>query len=482
MDSYAFATIKELRKLLDEREISPRDVLTLALSRCTRYDKDLGCALEIFDHDSIMNGAIASGTLAGIPGIVKDNIAQKDRTLTCASKILEGFVSTFDATAVNRIKKAGGLIIGRANCDEFGMGSSTENSAYQKTRNPWDLTRVPGGSSGGSVAAVAAGLVPWALGSDTGGSVRQPAAFCGVVGLKPTYGLVSRYGLVAYASSFDQIGVATQTVYDNAYVFSIIAGNDSRDSSSLSISPKDYTKALDGKLRRGLVVGVIDNALYADGVDSDIVAAIENALGCLRRLGATIKHVSLPVLDYSLATYMVLSRAEAASNLARFDGVRYGARDDQAEELKDMYERTRSKGFGAEVRRRIMVGNYVLSAGHAAAFYENAKRVQCLIRTGYEELFRTVDVLVMPITPTPAFKIGGITSALHMDLQDRFSCPVNVAGIPALSVPCGFSRDNLPLGLQFVGQHLGEELLFQTAYAYEQETPWHTMHPAHYTS
>lgn len=480
MKNVAFASVKELRNLLDSGEISADELLDLCIKRFERYDEQLGSALEIFDKDSIKNDMRTHGSLAGIPGLVKDVIAQKDRKLTCASKILRNFVSTFDATSVARMKAAGAACIGRANCDEFAMGSSNENSAYKVVHNPWDLSRVSGGSSGGSVAAVAAGLVPWALGTETGGSVRQPAAFCGIVGLKPTYGLVSRYGLVAYASSFDQVGIATRTVYDNALILSTIAGSDAHDSSSLPIKPHDYTGSMDGTLKKNMTIGVIDDALYAEGVDPEIVAAIETALKELEKLGATIKHVSLPVLSYGTATYVILSRAEAASNLSKFDGVRYGLRDMKAESLEEMYSSTRAQGFGSTVKHRILVGNYVLSAGHAAAFYKNAKKVQGLIRQGFTDLFKQVDLLVMPVSPTPAFKIGGITNPLEMDLQDYFTCPINVAGIPALAVPCGFTKQNLPIGFQFVGPHLSEELIYQTAHAYEQATPWHTMTPPGY--
>lgn len=477
MKNLAFATIQDLKKLIEKKEISQSEVLDFFIDRFAHHDKQLGSALEIFDKQSIEKYRAQTGLLSGIPGLVKDVIAQKNRKLTCASKILQGFSSTFDATAVERLKNAGAALIGRANCDEFAMGSSTESSAYQITRNPWDKTRVPGGSSGGSIAAVAAGLVPWALGTETGGSVRQPAAFCGIVGSKPTYGLISRYGLVAYASSFDQIGVATRSVYDNALIFSCIAGNDPHDSSSLPVSPKDYTATLDGKLRKGLVLGVVDDALHAEGVDPEIIDAIEQAVKELEKLGATVKRVSLPVLEYAASAYVILSRAEAASNLSKFDGVRYGLRDMDAQTLDAMYCKTRRKGFGAEVRRRIMIGNYVLSAGHAAAFYNNAKKVQALIKKGFLDLFKEVDLLVMPVTPNPAFKIGGITSSLQMDLQDYFTCPINVAGVPAVSIPCGFTKEHLPIGMQFVGPHLSEELIFNTAYAYELITPWHTMHP-----
>lgn len=480
MKNIPFATVKELREMLDKKEISASELLDIFIQRFEQFDSELGSALEVFDKESVMAHATQSGPLAGIPGIIKDVIAQKDRALTCGSKILKGFVSTFDATAVTRIKAAGGLSLGRANCDEFAMGSSNENSAYKKARNPWDTTRVPGGSSGGSSVAVAAGLVPWSLGTDTGGSVRQPAAFCNNVGLMPTYGHVSRYGLVAYGSSLDKIGVFTRTVYDNALVFSQIAGNDQiNDSSCLAVAPKDYTVALTGKLKKDLVIGVVDNALYAEGVDPEIVAAIEQAIKELENQGATIKRVQLPVLLYANSAYTIISRAEAASNLAKFDGVRYGLRA-KTDTLETMYTKTRHEGFGDEVRRRILVGNYVLSAGHAAAFYANAKKVQGMVQQDFAHIFKEVDLCIMPVTPTPAFKIGGITSPLEMDLQDIFTTPISVAGVPAMSVPCGFTKSNLPIGMQIVGPHLSEELMLQTAHAYEQATPWHTMHPQGY--
>jgi aspartyl-tRNA(Asn)/glutamyl-tRNA(Gln) amidotransferase subunit A len=480
MNNIAFATIKELRQLLDTKKITAYELLDYTLKRFEKFDSELGSALELFDKESVMACASHDGALAGIPCLAKDIIAQRGRRLTCASRILSGFVSAIDATAVSRLKEAGSLLIGRANCDEFAMGSSNETSAYKVVRNPWDHTRVPGGSSGGSIAAVAAGLVPYALGTETGGSVRQPAALCGIVGSKPTYGLISRYGVVAYASSFDQIGVATRSVYDNALVFSVIAGHDAKDSSTLNVDQKDYTGTLDGALTQGLTIGVLEDALHAEGVDPEVIRAIECAVAELEKLGAKIKRVSLPVLEYGIAAYVILSRAEAASNLSKFDGVRYGARVLGAQTLEDMYCKTRHRGFGSEVRRRILAGNYVLSAGHAAEFYDNAKKVQNLIRQGFLDLFKDVDILAMPVTPTAAFKIGGITSPLQMDLQDYFTCPINVAGIPAISIPCGFTRDSLPIGFQLVGPHLSEELLFKTAYAYEQATSWHTMHPQGY--
>lgn len=479
METLSFLTIKELKKKLQNKEISHDELLDFFIERFKHYDGKIGSALEIFDKDSILKELCAQGPLEGIPGIIKDNIAQEGRILSCASKMLEHFKATYDSTSCVRLKQDGALLIGRANMDEFAMGSSTETSAFQKTHNPWDLDRVPGGSSGGSIAAVAAGFVPWALGSDTGSSVRQPAAFCGIIGLKPTYGLVSRYGLVAYASSLDQIGIATRSVYDNALVLSSIAGHDLKDSSSLFVEKKDYTQKLNGLLPEDLKIGVVENALHAEGIDNEIVCAIEQAVAELEKLGAKIKRINLPTIEYSAAAYFIVSRAEAASNLARYDGVRYGLRDKDADSLLEMYCNTRHDGFGAEVKSRILVGNYVLSAGHAGEFYDHAKIVQRLIRKEFLAAFKEVDVLVMPTHPAPAFRFGAFdVDKLKMDLQDYFTCPMNLSGIPAISMPCGFTKNNLPIGFQLVGPHLSEGLLYQTAHAYEQKNPWHTMHPA----
>ena len=423
MNNLSFVSIKELKAALANKEITAEQLLDHCIARFKEKDSQLGSALEVFNKDSVLKLSASQGLLAGIPGLIKDNIAQENRALTCASKILEGLESTFDATASKRLKSEGALLLGRANCDEFAMGSSTETSAYQKTKNPWDESRVPGGSSGGSAAAVAAGLVPWALGSETGGSVRQPAAFCGIVGSKPTYGLVSRYGLVAYGSSIDQIGIFSRTVYDNALVLSAIAGHDPKDSTSLKVEKKDYTALLDGKLPENCTIGVVENALSAEGMDPEVIAAIEQAITVFEKLGAKIKKIKIPVLDYSAAVYFIVSRAEAASNLARFDGVRYGFRAKDANTLEKMYTNTRHDGFGPEVRSRIMIGNYVLSAGHADAYYKKAKQVQSMIRQGFEDAFKDVTVMLMPTSPTPAFKFGAFDQdKLQMDLQDYFTC------------------------------------------------------------
>lgn len=479
MNELAFASIKTLRQKLAAREISAQELLDVSIKRIKKYDDQLGSFLEVFDTPSILNEQTNNGPLAGIPGTLKDNICQKNRIASCASKILENYKATYDATVTERLKNAGALLVGRANCDEFAMGSSNETSAYKKCANPWDISRVSGGSSGGPAAAVAAGLVPWSLGSETGGSVRQPAALCGIVGSKPTYGLISRYGLIAYASSLDQVGIFTRTVYDNALVMSQLAGQDKRDSSSRTdVQNVDYTKNLTGKIKPGLKIGIITNALNTEGIDPQVRTLLDNAIKHLEKLGATIVDVSLPAMDYAAAVYFMVSRAEAASNLARFDGVRYGYRDKDAESLAQMYAQTRGKGFGHEVKRRILIGNYVLSAGHADQYYESAKKVQALMRAEFLEAFKHVDVLFAPTSPTTAFKFGAFDqNRLAMDLQDYFTASANLTGIPALAVPCGFTSEKLPIGFQLIGPDLSEALLFETAHAYEQSTPWHTMHP-----
>lgn len=478
MDMCAFATIDELRALIAHNKVGASELLGYFCQRFERYDKQLGTALEIFDQPSIVQASSQQGPLYGIPGILKDNIAQSGRKLTCGSKILQGFVSPYDATASARLKQAGALLVGRANCDEFAMGSSNEYSAYFNCANPWDTSRVAGGSSGGPVAAVAAGLVPWALGSETGGSVRLPASWCNVVGLKPTYGRVSRYGLVAYASSLDQIGVVTRTVRENAQVFSVIAGHDVHDATSVQQPTHDYTNNLNGTLPAGLTIGVLENMLYAEGVNKQVQERILAAIEEYKKLGARIKMVSVPEIDYGAAVYFIVSRAEAASNLARFDGVRYGFRAQNAKDLQDMYEQTRAQGFGREVCTRILIGNYVLSIGHADAFYHNAKKVQRLMTACVNNVFKEVDVLLAPVHAAPAFTFGSCDKdPLAMDLTDYFTCFANLTQIPALSVPCGFVDGNLPTAFQLAGPKLSESVLYQVAHAYEQQTAWHTMTP-----
>lgn len=476
---FPFATIKELEALLNTSAISVEELLKFYLKRFAMHDTQLGTALEVFDADSILKEWRKSKhPLNGIPGLIKDNICQIGRTTSCASKILENFVATYDATAIKRLKDAGALLIGRANMDEFAMGSSTETSAFKKTVNPWDYSRVPGGSSGGSIAAVAAGLIPWALGSETGGSVRQPAAFCGITGLKPTYGLISRYGVVAYASSLDQIGIAARSAYDVARVLSVIAGVDEHDATTLPQGAHDYTAALTGKLPHGLKIGVVTNAVEAEGIHTEVAHALQEAITQFTTLGATTSALELTSMEYGAAIYFILSRAEAASNLARFDGVRYGHRASGPKNLLDLYERSRAEGFGQEVKARIMVGNYVLSVGHASDFYVKAVEAQKVMRHDFEQALKEVDILIAPTTPCTAFKFGAFDdNKLQMDLQDYFTCPANIVGMPALSIPCGFDKHGLPIGIQLIAEHGKEALLLQVADAYQHETEWHTRYP-----
>ena len=481
MNKLAFASIRQLQAMRDKKDLTSSELLSFFLKRCATHDTDIKSVIECFEQQSIEKACTNEGRLRGIPGLIKDNICQKGRITSCASKMLSSFVSPYDATAIDRLKKQGAFLIGRANMDEFAMGSSTETSSIQRTKNPWDLSRVPGGSSGGSAAAVAAGLVPWALGSETGGSVRQPAAFCGLVGLKPTYGLVSRSGLIAYGSSLDQIGIFSRTVYDNAHILSAIAGHDEKDSTTRSVPAMDYTQFLknDGKL--GLKIGVIENAMKVEGFDKEVFSALEDSLAVFKKLGANIKYVSLPTMDYAAAVYFIVSRAEAASNLARYDGVRYGLRV-PSDSLKHMYKNTRHDGFGEEVKARILIGNYVLSAGHAEAFYQNAQKVRRQMGKEFDAIFQEVDILFAPVHAQPAFKFGTFAdNKLEMDLQDYFTCAMNLTGNPALAVPCGFTSQNLPIGFQLIGPDLSEGLLYSAAHSYEKETSWHTVHPKHFS-
>jgi len=413
--------------------------------------------------------------LAGIPVAVKDNICTRGVPTTCGSRILEGWRPPYDATVMVRLRQAGAVLLGKTNLDEFAMGSSTENSAFGPTRNPWDLSRVPGGSSGGSAAAVAAGLAPWALGTDTGGSIRQPAALAGIVGLKPTYGRVSRYGLVAYGSSLDQIGPLTRTVRDAALLLQVIAGQDPLDATSAPVPVPDYTAAL-GEGIAGLRIGVAREG-RGEGLQPGVAAAVEAALEVLAGLGAELREVRLPMLDYALATYYLVATAEASSNLARYDGVRHGLRV-PAPDVVEMFARTRAAGFGAEVKRRIMLGTYALSSGFYDAFYLKAQRARTLVRRDFEAAFREVDLVALPTSPTVAFRLGErVDDPLQMYLADIFTVPVNMAGLPGISVPCGFA-DGLPVGLQLIGRPFDEATLLRAAHAYEQATPWHRRAPA----
>ncbi len=418
------------------------------------------------------------GLLAGIPIALKDNLCTKGIRTTCSSKILENFVPPYESTVTGRLDEAGAVFIGKTNLDEFAMGGSTENSAFQTTGNPWDITRVPGGSSGGSAAAVAGNQVPISLGSDTGGSIRQPASFCGIVGIKPTYGLVSRYGLVAFASSLDQIGPFGRTVEDTAILLGAIAGHDPKDATSLNVKIPDYTKSLKKDTQqplKGRTIGIIKET-FGDGLDTQVGDSVNAAIEQLKSLGADIKTISCPKFDYGVSAYYIIAPCEASANLARYDGVRYGLRSEEPN-LISMYNKTRADGFGDEVKRRIMIGTYALSAGYYDAFYLKAQKVRTLIKRDFDAAFKEVDILVSPTVPTTAFKAGAKDDPLSMYLLDLMTIPVNMAGLPGMSVPCGFDSDGMPIGLQLVSNVLREDLLFEAGYAYEQSTEWHKKQP-----
>ena len=423
----------------------------------------------------LAQAGVAGGLLHGVPVALKDNMAATDLPSTAGSRILEGYVSPFDATVVARLRGAGALVVGTTRCDEFAMGSSTENCAWGVVRNPWDLTRTPGGSSGGGAAAVAAGLVPLALGSDTGGSIRQPAALTGIVGLKPTYGRVSRYGLIAFASSLDQIGPMARSTREAAAALQVISGHDPLDSTSANQPVPDFVAALTGDVR-GVRIGVPRRLL--DGVDPAVAKTFSDALDVARTLGATIHDIELPHASLGIAVYYLIATAEASANLARYDGVRYGHRAASATTLAGLYERTRTEGFGPEVTRRILLGTYVLSEGYYDAYYKRAQQVRTLIARDYTAAWQSVDVIAMPTTPGPAFRLGErVADPLQMYLADVFTVGANLAGVPAISVPCGFSDDTLPLGLQLIAPPWEEARMLRVADAYEQATPWHTMRP-----
>ncbi len=426
------------------------------------------------ESDARRAGGRALGPLDGIPIGFKDVIAVEGQPLTASSKILKNFISPYDATTTVRLKQAGAVLWGRLGCDEFAMGSSNENSAFHPTANPWDLARVPGGSSGGSAAALAAGEVAASLGSDTGGSIRQPAALCGVVGLKPTYGRVSRYGLVAYASSLDQIGPFTRTVEDAALLLRAIAGHDPLDSTSCDVDVPDYAQEMrqQGPWKIG-----IPKEYFGEGLDTEVGAAVEAAVAYYRQLGCEIREVSLPHTKYCLDTYYILATAEASSNLARFDGIRYGHRSVAATDAVDIYAKSRAEGFGPEVKRRIILGTYVLSSGYYDAYYLRAQKVRTLIRQDFLKAYEQVDVLLTPTSPVPAFKLGEKSDPLAMYLCDIYTIGVNLAGLPAMSVPCGFTHAGLPIGLQLIGQPMREGQLFAIARAYEQAHNWTNRHP-----
>lgn len=476
-------TAAEARKLLDARELSAVELTEAHLRRIEAVDGDVHAYLHVMSDVALeqarqADARIASGTVApltGVPVALKDVLVTTDAPTTAASRILEGYRSPYDATVVKRLRESGAIFLGKVNTDEFAMGSSTENSAFGVTRNPWDRTRVPGGSSGGASASVAAGEAVLSLGSDTGGSIRQPAGFCGVVGLKPTYGRVSRYGLIAFASSLDQIGPFTRTVEDAAIMLQAIAGNDPNDSTSVSLPVPDYRASLTGDIR-GKRIGVA-REYRIDGMEAGVESAVNAAIERFRDLGADVVEVSLPHTKYALPTYYITAPAEASANLARFDGVRYGLSVESGS-LKEMYERTRGAGFGPEVKRRIMLGTYALSSGYYDAYYVKAQKVRTLIKQDFDEAFGQVDAIVAPTSPTVAFPIGARTDdPYQMYLADVWTIPANMAGIPGIAIPCGFS-DGLPVSLQVFGKSFDEESVLQIAHAYEQAEPWKDAHPA----
>lgn len=466
-------TAYELLEKLQGKAITSEDVYAALNQRIGQLeDKVRACARPV-----------KADNPSGLPIAIKDNICIRNQPVTCASRILEGFQPPYDATVIQKLKKAGINPYGQTNMDEFAFGSSCENSAFYPTRNPWNLECVPGGSSGGSAAAVAAGEAVWALGSDTGGSIRQPASFCGVVGLKPTYGRVSRYGLIAFASSLDQIGPITKDVRDAAVLLNIISGYDPQDATCVNLSVPDYTKSL-GKDINGLRIAVpkeyfsLSKESEFQGIDQEVKACVEEAIEQLKRAGASVSQVSLPHTEYAAAVYYIVATAEASSNLSRFDGVQYGLRDKSSNSLMEMYKRTRQKGFGLEVKRRIILGTYVLSHGYYEAYYLRALKVRELIARDFAQVFKDFDCIVTPTSPTPAFRMGEkMKNPLAMYLSDIYTISVNLAGIPAMSIPCGISKGGLPIGLQLMAKPFAEETLFRVGHCYEQATPWHTMKP-----
>ncbi|MEL7354568.1 MAG: Asp-tRNA(Asn)/Glu-tRNA(Gln) amidotransferase subunit GatA [Cyanobacteria bacterium J06560_5] len=482
------SAIRELHQQLTSKERTAVEIARVQLDQAEAAESKLKSFVSLTEEKALaqakaIDDKIAAGEsiglLAGVPIALKDNLCTKGIRTTCSSKILENFVPPYESTVTSRLDAAGAVFVGKTNLDEFAMGGSTENSAFHTTNNPWDLTRVPGGSSGGSAAAVAGGQAPVSLGSDTGGSIRQPASFCGIVGMKPTYGLVSRFGLVAFASSLDQIGPFSRTVEDSAILLGAIAGHDPKDATSLNVKIPDYTQYLKkdtDKPLAGRKIGIVKET-FGEGLDSKVGDTVNAAIEQLKALGAEIKTISCPKFNYGISAYYIIAPCEASANLARYDGVRYGLRAEEPN-LLSMYNKTRSEGFGDEVKRRIMIGTYALSAGYYDAFYLKAQKVRTLIKQDFEKAFEEVDVLVSPTAPTTAFKTGANSDdPLSMYLLDLMTIPANMAGLPGMSVPCGFDDDGMPIGLQLISNVLREDLLFEVGYAYEQSTDWHTKQP-----
>jgi aspartyl-tRNA(Asn)/glutamyl-tRNA(Gln) amidotransferase subunit A len=478
-------TAHELGEKLNKKEIAAGDILDSLRERIQAAESKVKSYVRIPDAHPLELSTTAinpQSDLKGAPISVKDNICTENLGTECCSRILEGFQPPYDATVIRKIIAAGGSVLGiKTNMDEFAFGSSTENSCFGPTHNPWDLECVPGGSSGGSAAAVCADEAIWALGSDTGGSIRQPASFCSVVGLKPTYGRVSRYGLIAFASSLDQIGPITKDVRDCAWLMNIIAGYDLRDSTSVNVAVPDYTRVLINDIK-GIRIG-IPKEYFIAGLDPEVKAIIEEAINKLKNLGAVCQEISLPHTEYAVAVYYIIATAEASSNLARFDGVQYGLRSRlpagaRRQSMIDMYKRTRGQGFGEEAKRRVLLGTFVLSHGYYEAYYSRALKVRTLIKNDFNRAFQSVDCIITPTSPTPPFKIGEKTrDPLQMYLSDVYTISANLSGIPAISVPCGFTKANLPVGLQVLAKPFDEEMLFRVSYAYEQNTQWHKIKP-----
>jgi len=463
-------TAHELLNMIASKTVSAEDAAASVRGRISSVNAKTNAFVQVYPYEQGFAGN------SPVPVGIKDNICVKGRPVTCASAILKGFCPPYDAAVVEKLKASGAVLLGSLNMDEFAFGSSTESSVYGNVNNPWDLTRVPGGSSGGSAAAVAAGEAVWALGSDTGGSIRQPASFCGVVGLKPTYGRVSRYGLIAFGSSLDQIGPITKDVADCAHLLNIIAGFDPRDSTSINRPVPDYTKAL-GVPVKGLRIG-IPKEYFIDGIQPGVLEAVRGAIAFFKKEGASVREISLPHTEYAVATYYIAATAEASSNLARFDGVEFGLRVMPGKQRKsaivDMFEETRARGFGDEAKRRIMLGTYVLSSGYYEAYYLRAQKVRTLIKQDFDQAFTDCDIILSPTAPTTAFRTGEKKDdPLSMYLSDIFTIPANLAGIPAISIPCGFDDSQLPVGLQLMAGPFSEERLLSTAFAYEQAHDWH---------
>lgn len=473
----------KLLGLLKEEKTTPSHICQDVIKRIEEVDHRVRAYTPASKKKAARDKALArakeieaKGKLKGIPIAIKDNICTQDEETTCASHILEGFRPPYDATVIEKLRSEGAVLLGKTNMDEFAFGSSCETSYFGPTHNPWNLSLIPGGSSGGSAAAVVADEAILALGSDTGGSIRQPASLCGVVGLKPTYGRVSRYGLIAFASSLDQIGPLTKDVTDAALLMNVIAGFDERDSTSANVEVPDYLESLIADVK-GLKIAIAQE-YFSEGIDAQVKDAVEKSIELLKDLGATISEVSLPHTEYAVSTYYIIAPAEASSNLARFDGVQYGFREKKGGGLREMYEETRSNGFGPEAKRRIILGTFTLSSGYYDAYYLRAQKVRTLIKNDFDQLFKKYDCLIAPTSPTAAFPIGEkINDPLSMYLSDIFTISANLAGIPAISIPCGFTKDSLPIGLQILARPFDEEMLFRVAYTYEQNTEWHLRKP-----